>query len=704
MNVVRMALLCTVAVWGQQNISCVPSAVPPLVRAEGLTERISDLVYQCTGPANAVVTANLTVGLNTNVTNRLSGSALTGLTVTADRGNGPQPVSFLAQLVSASSFAINGIQIPLSSQGLLSLRIAGIRANATRIGVGGQIVASLALNGAGLPFTNSQLAVATTQKSIYAGFASSLVCGQLGSPLPTEITFADLIFARTALASTRFTEGFADAWSPRTGFANVSADAGHRIIMRYSGFPSDARLFVPTAIAGSSAQRQTAGGDFGVPASGGVYAPVAEGSLLLSYVAGADVNGAGGAPVYTPGAVGSGPVFLDGVSELTIAGGAAYAVYEVMDSNPARIESAQFPTFLGLPPDGNRAARVTEARLYLAAVSTTQTATASEAVPRFLLREPDADCAIIGDCATYLPNLTVDTTALNFTAQTGSGAQQSSVFVQNTGGGTMRWSATVAYLNGSGWLSLLPAEGINNTNVRVFALPGGLAAGTYRATITINAGSATPARSISVALVLTTPVPPPPPVPVIQSVVHAATFLEGPVVAGSISTIMGSALFGTNVLVTFDSFPATVLFNNGQQINLLVPEGLAGKASAQLVVSVNGQSSLARTVQVTEASPGIFGPVVFNQNGTVNSASNPADAGSVVVVYATGLPGAGTGRIAEVDIPSPYYTGPAPGIPGVQQMNLAIPPGLTGFTQLSICGGGRLGMVCSSGVPLAIRP
>jgi hypothetical protein len=51
---------------------CTPTAVPALVRGEGLAERMGDILISCTGgPPGGVVGGNLTVFLNVNVTNKL---------------------------------------------------------------------------------------------------------------------------------------------------------------------------------------------------------------------------------------------------------------------------------------------------------------------------------------------------------------------------------------------------------------------------------------------------------------------------------------------------------------------------------------------------------------------------------------------------------------------------------------------------------
>ena len=191
--------------------------------------------------------------------------------------------------------------------------------------------------------------------------------------------------------------------------------------------------------------------------------------------------------------------------------------------------------------------------------------------------------------------------------------------------------------------------------------------------------------------------------PVIGAVVNAATFQPGPLVAGSLGTIMGSNLGGQSVSVKFDAVPATLLYTGATQINLQVPAELALKTTAQMIVTVDGQSA-AQTVGLASASaavtglmvkvalvaPAIFNPGILNQDSTVNNAAHPADLGSAIQIFATGLlsPGSGTitARIAGRDIPTPSYAGPAPVIPGLQQVNLIIPADLpAGPTQLQVC-------------------
>jgi uncharacterized protein (TIGR03437 family) len=672
-------LTFTGVLYGQPNV-CVPTAGFPGVRAEGLTERIGDITYNCSGVAGATITGNFLISLNVNLTNRLSaGNTLTGIVFTADNGTGPQPILVPPVLNNQSSLVFNGVTLTFSAQGTVTLRVAGVRANATQVPPGVPIVANLGINSTLVQLTPSQLTVGVPARGLFVGYSSTLVCSQNGSLLPTTIGFTNLILANTAFASTRVTEGFPDAFGPHAAFANVNADSGQRIIVQYSGFPQGARLFVPDVIAGSDAVQPTAGGDFELPASGGAYAPSTGGSLLLARVNGANANGAGGNPVYLPAAVGSGTVNFDSVSELSFVNGSTYAVYEVVDANPFLQETAQFPTFLGLAPNGNATPVQTAESVFFAPVSTVGSASLSDPLPRFSALTPQPDCQIIGDCATYLPELFVSTTPLQFTAPAGSPFQEQFLTIQNNGGGKLQWSISISYASGAGWLSLNPSQGTNRTDVRIDVDPRTLSPGTYQATLTVVAGAA--AANVPVTFTVTQPVP------TIVSVLNSASLLAVPVVPGSLTTIMGSAFTGKNVSATFDGQRATILFSNATQINLLVPPLAA--SSSKIVVTVDGLSSAPATVMVASFEPAIFPGAIVNQDSTLNKATNGAAPGSIIYLFATGLSGVGTitGHIANEDIPNPYYAGPAPTLIGVQQVNLQVPTDLSSMTtQLYVCG------------------
>ena len=110
----------------------------------------------------------------------------------------------------------------------------------------------------------------------------------VGSPLPSTITMSNLFAAGTFFATTRVTEAFAASFQPR----GPGDDSGTRFLLQFSGLPAGTRIFVPDFVAGSNAAVQTAGGDMGVPQSGGAYVS-GSGTLLLARVPNADSSGAG---------------------------------------------------------------------------------------------------------------------------------------------------------------------------------------------------------------------------------------------------------------------------------------------------------------------------------------------------------------------------------------------------------------------------
>jgi len=335
-------------------------------------------------------------------------------------------------------------------------------------------------------------------------------------------------------------------------------------------------------------------------------------------------------------------------------------------------------------------------------------ATATDPLPRFLPLTALPDCAIVGDCDPVPPKLSSTITALQFTLQTGAGYQVVNVAISNSGGGTMPWLASVSYTgSSSGWLSISPSQGVNNGTIQTVVLPRNLAPGTYTGTLTVNAGAVAGELTIPLTLVVTAP-----PVPTISSVLNAASLLTEPVVPGSITTIMGTLFGGANVSATFNSLPATILFSNNTQLNVLVPTGLAGQTTAQLVVTVDGNggavlSSAPLPVNVAPFEPGIFSGGIVNQDAKVNSVTNGAAPGSIIALWATGLSGAGTitGNIGGEDILVPYYAGPAPGLTGVQQVNLTVPTDLApGVTQVYVCGmAAGAAKVCSVPAPLGVN-
>jgi uncharacterized protein (TIGR03437 family) len=204
------------------------------------------------------------------------------------------------------------------------------------------------------------------------------------------------------------------------------------------------------------------------------------------------------------------------------------------------------------------------------------------------------------------------------------------------------------------------------------------------------------------------------------AVLNAATMSSDGVVApGEITTLTGlgigpetgvaytpdaqgrapRALAGVQVL--FDGQPAPLLYVQSRQINVLAPFELALYTSPTITVQYNNATVGSTRAGVTTGYPGIFRgnlgvsseAAAVNQDGTINSRSNPAAPGSVVSVWGTGFgsinPPCTTGGLnppTAVDLDQTVtledikqgnpaaYAGSAPGmLCGVDQINMVVP-------------------------------
>ena len=118
-----------------------------------------------------------------------------------------------------------------------------------------------------------------------------------------------------------------------------------------------------------------------------------------------------------------------------------------------------------------------------------------------------------------------------------------------------------------------------------------------------------------------------------------------PLVSGKIPAIgstLATTLSGTTV--TINGTMAPIVYASASETSVMVPYEVAGATSAQIVVTFGNQTTASFSVPVVATAPGLFtsnssgsGEVVaFNADGTVNSSTNAAGAGQVVVLYATG--------------------------------------------------------------------
>jgi uncharacterized protein (TIGR03437 family) len=166
------------------------------------------------------------------------------------------------------------------------------------------------------------------------------------------------------------------------------------------------------------------------------------------------------------------------------------------------------------------------------------------------------------------------------------------------------------------------------------------------------------------------------------TVLNAASLTEDPIAPGQLISIFGGD-FGDNPTVRIDNIAAPIFYASKQQINAQVPPEVSGKQQARIEVFSSGELKASALIPVLESSPAFFtlsqgqGEVIaVHLDGSINTPDNPAPRGSIVTLYATG---AGIDQTQPVSViigtgeAELLYSGPAPALIGVMQINLRLP-------------------------------
>jgi uncharacterized protein (TIGR03437 family) len=155
------------------------------------------------------------------------------------------------------------------------------------------------------------------------------------------------------------------------------------------------------------------------------------------------------------------------------------------------------------------------------------------------------------------------------------------------------------------------------------------------------------------------------------------------------------------VRVLFDGTPAPVLYASTGQVGVIAPFNIAGKTVVRVQLENAGRLTNLLTMTVATTAPGFFtanssgrgGGAFLNSDASLNTEANPAERGSIVVLYATGLgamrPASNDGELAAPPYPQPIapykvriadrecevlYGGAAPGlVAGLVQLNVRVP-------------------------------
>ncbi len=205
-----------------------------------------------------------------------------------------------------------------------------------------------------------------------------------------------------------------------------------------------------------------------------------------------------------------------------------------------------------------------------------------------------------------------------------------------------------------------------------------------------------------------------PAVPAINAggIVSAAS--SSPAVSpGSIASVYGTFFLNMSLVATTLPLPANLdglslqlgstaaplFYVSYSQLNIQIPWELAGSTQSSAILTVGGIASPAQSITVTAYAPGLFATNGAGQGAILDAsyklvdASNPAHAGSTVLLYCTGLgpvthqpatgaaspfnPIAATTATPSVSIggapATVAFSGLAPGLVGLYQINAIIP-------------------------------
>lgn len=167
--------------------------------------------------------------------------------------------------------------------------------------------------------------------------------------------------------------------------------------------------------------------------------------------------------------------------------------------------------------------------------------------------------------------------------------------------------------------------------------------------------------------------------------VNAASLTPGPIAPGMLMALVGTGLTASDLpqtQVLFNTTSAPVLAVTPTEVLVRVPVSLAGVQSVQIAIDNQGLQIAQITAAVAIAAPALFAGAngqasAVNEDGTLNSPSNPAARGSIVTLFGTGE--GVTGLPFSVSIggyeATILYAGPAGSYPGMFQINAQLPTG-----------------------------
>jgi uncharacterized protein (TIGR03437 family) len=227
------------------------------------------------------------------------------------------------------------------------------------------------------------------------------------------------------------------------------------------------------------------------------------------------------------------------------------------------------------------------------------------------------------------------------------------------------------------------------------------------------------------------------PVYTADNFVNASDYSHGPFAPNSAVTVFGAnlawdtqQLAGTDILndtlptilasveVYIDNWPVPLIYVSPTQINFIIPGNeIAGSVPVRVVRE--GVTGPEITIQLTDAAPALFAwdgcALATQADGTLLTSDAPANAGDVIVVYATGLgktnPNPAPGVIpltpnpivapstltvylngAPIDSGLVFYAGVTPDSAGLYQINMFLPGDTPSNPEIRVAVGAQMSL------------
>jgi len=331
-------LAVATAVGRAQVLTCQASAVPPLVRSEGVAELLGDIVILCSSivadPPHVVAT-DLTVTLNTWVTNNRDFGHGPDLSDAVLIINEAEP-AYYGAAESENALRWSDIHLAVPRPGVFrTLRVSNIRANAAALFEPGeirQVVGLVSLSSPDIALENGELSlgilipIPSLVPSLQTGLAGEAFRIRLSEGFATA--FKTLGTPTVFPGTTQVEDGFL---TPGSGLNDGGATQATRFLIRFLQVPEGTQIWVPSQV---------------------------EDSLQFSRVLETDAQGAGG-------------VLTDShdLDSVPISKGMGMVVYEVTRAGPFMQEGLHIPVYvdpakMGMLQVSVSFAPVTEVYLY----------------------------------------------------------------------------------------------------------------------------------------------------------------------------------------------------------------------------------------------------------------------------------------------------------------------------------------------------